>query len=167
VTVLDPPAGNTVVEYAAETYEVHWTASDAGSDPTWVSVYLNTSPVLDGNEFILPQSLNTDGTVGLHVINSAGFDPGTYWVYCSVTDGGTTTGDWSEGTITFAVQTPCPGDTNGDRMVASDDLQALLDAWGASQLDAHYNPAADFDLNGEIESADLQVLLDFWSHTCE
>lgn len=101
VTVVNPPAGNVEVEHAIENYVVTWNASDPDADLTWVTVYVNTVPALNGNEYLLPTTLNTPGSQGLAPINSAEFPPGTYWVYCSVTDGGTVTGNWSQGTITF------------------------------------------------------------------
>ena len=101
ITVTNPPAGNVSVKHAVENYVVTWNASDPDADPTWVTVYVNSSPILDGNEVMLPTTLNVPGTQGLAPINSAELLPGTYWVYCSITDGGTVTGGWSQGTVTF------------------------------------------------------------------
>jgi len=101
VTVIDPPAGDVEVEHGTENYVVTWNASDPEADLTWVTVYVNTTPSLNGNQEMLFTTLNTPGSQGLAPINSAELEPGTYWVYCSVTDGGTVTGSWSQGTITF------------------------------------------------------------------
>ena len=101
VTVIDPPAGDVHVEHGVENYVVTWSASDPEADLTWVTVYVNTVPSLNGNEEMLYTTLHTPGSQGLAPINSAELEPGTYWVYCSVTDGGTVTGSWSQGTITF------------------------------------------------------------------
>ena len=101
VTVIDPPAGDVEVEHGTENYVVTWNASDPEADLTWVTVYVNTVPSLNGNEVMMQTTLYTPGSQGLAPINSAEIDPGTYWVYCSITDGGTVTGSWSQGTITF------------------------------------------------------------------
>ena len=101
ITVTNPPAGNVSVKHAVENYVVTWNASDPDADPTWVTVYVNTTPALNGNEVMLPTTLNVPGSQGLAPINSAELPAGTYWVYCSITDGGTVTGSWSPGTVTF------------------------------------------------------------------
>jgi hypothetical protein len=80
---------------------VTWTASDPDGDPTWVTVFANHEPVLDGNEQLLGSTVNTDGAQGFAVINTAELEHGTYWVYCAVTDGGTLGGSWSRGTVTL------------------------------------------------------------------
>ena len=99
--VTAPPAGDVSRNHGLETYTVQWTASDPESDLTWVTVYVNTTPALNGSQIRLPTSLHTPGAQGFYVINSADFNPGTYWVYTEITDGGTTTGSWSAGTVTF------------------------------------------------------------------
>jgi hypothetical protein len=48
----------------------------------------------------------------------------------------------------------CPADLDGDGVVDSADLGALLSAWGT--------PAADLDGNGIVDSADLGALLSAW-----
>ena len=101
IAVLAPPAGNVDVQHASENYTVTWNATDPEGDLTWVSVYVNTVPALNGDEILLPSSMNTPGGQGFAVINSAELNVGMYWVYCSVTDGGTVTGSWSQGTVTF------------------------------------------------------------------
>ena len=100
VTVLHPPAGNTYVSESG-VYTTTWAANDPEGNQTWVDVYVNTSPMLDGNEIFLPSSQNTPGTQGFYVINPAGLPLGTYYVYTKITDGGTTSGDWSTGTFTI------------------------------------------------------------------
>jgi hypothetical protein len=49
---------------------------------------------------------------------------------------------------------PCTGDLDGNGVVDSADLGALLSAWGT--------PAADLDGNGIVDSADLGALLSAW-----
>lgn len=151
ITVVDPPLGDQVRVYGYETYTAIWTQSDPESDPTWVTVLLNTAPILDGNEFTLASSINTPGAVGLHVINSAEFDPGTYWVYCRITDGGTTTGAWSDGTLTFAY------DSDGDGVVDANDNCPTYPNPGQEGCGSHGDVSGD---DGVIDATDLQVLID-------
>lgn len=100
VTPIDP-AGTETRIHGQQTYTANWSASDFENDLTWVSLFANTTPALDGNETLLPTSLHTDGAQGFYIINSADLDPGTYYFYFSITDGGTTTGAWSTGTVEF------------------------------------------------------------------
>jgi hypothetical protein len=100
ITVQNPPAGNARVPQI-NTYTTTWSATDPEGNLTWVDVFLNTSPVLDGNEIFLPSSQATPGTQGFYVINPANIPEGTYYVYTRITDGGTVAGDWSTGTITI------------------------------------------------------------------
>ena len=99
VSVVDPKAGSDFILQGQDTYTVTWTSSDPDGDDTWARVYANTSPSLDGNEVLLSVSGYQEAGLGAFIINSAYLGIGTYWVYVEVTDGGTTTGDWSEGTI--------------------------------------------------------------------
>lgn len=101
VSVTNPPAGDTSLIHGFDTYQVEWSFSDPEDDDCWVSVYVNTTPQLDGNEFLLPTSVATEADQSFYVVNTAYLDHFTYYVYCEITDGGTKTGDWSEGTMTI------------------------------------------------------------------
>lgn len=183
IDVLTPPAGDTQRTYAAETYDITWTASDGNANPTWVTMYLNDTPTLDGTEIMLPSSLNTPGTTGFYVINSADFDPGTYWVYASITDGGTTTGAWSDGTISF-VNPVCIADMSGssdpndpgygvpDGELDSSDFFYYLDLFASGNADADLSGASDplspfYGVpDGIIDSADFFYFLDAFMAGC-
>jgi hypothetical protein len=65
----------------------------------WVRVYANTSPGFDGNELLLPTSVNIDAGLGFYVVNTSYLSFDTYWFYVSVSDGGTSTGEWSDGNV--------------------------------------------------------------------
>lgn len=108
ITVLNPPAGNTRVPEIGS-YTATWSSSDPEGNETWVDVFLNASPVLDGNEIFLPSSQATPGSQGFFVINPANIPEGTYYVYTRITDGGTVAGDWSTGTITIVPVTGAKG----------------------------------------------------------
>lgn len=102
ITVVNPPAGDTMLVHGLDTYKVGWSHADAESDECWVSVFYNTVPMLNGNEVLLPTSLHTSAAQGFFIINSAYVpEDSSLYVYCRITDGGTTTGSWSSGTVTF------------------------------------------------------------------
>jgi hypothetical protein len=108
VAVTAPPAGDVLVAHGYETYNTTWEANDPESNETWVNVYVNSVPELDGNEILLPDSRNTPADQGSFVINTAYLAEGTYYVYVEITDGGTIGGSWSEGTLTLFDATSAP-----------------------------------------------------------
>ncbi len=132
IDVINPPAGDTRREHGSENYMLTWTSNDPESNETWVSVYANTSPTFDGNEILMPTSINTPAAFGQYIINSAELAPdNTYWFFAEITDGGTVGGEWSDGTVTFFDH--CVGDiatdlgTIGpDGQVSFGDFLALL-----------------------------------------
>jgi hypothetical protein len=99
IDVLDPPAGQILVQQGVETYTVTWSASDPEANPLWVNVYVNHEPVWNGQQILLPTSTNTPGEHGLHVINTSELGFGPWYVYAQVSDGGSVTGEWSDGSI--------------------------------------------------------------------
>ena len=159
IEVTQPPAGNLELIYGQDTYQVQWNASDLDADPTWVTFYLNTQPVLDGNELKDFASVNTPGTLGQATINSSAYPGDTYWVYCEVTDGGTRTGDWSEGTVSFVPPVVCVADLDGNG-----NTDVLDFAIFAGQFSSSVTPGqgADFDSNGIVDIFDFAIFLGDW-----
>ncbi len=122
VTVVDPSVGDTALIHGLDTYKVGWNHVDPEADECWVSVFVNSAPVLNGNELLLPTSLNTPAAQGFYIINSAYVPADTsLYVYCRITDGGTTTGSWSTGTVTFLHQDHAHGSIAG-MVIDSDSL---------------------------------------------
>lgn len=113
IDLLDPPAGDVRREHGIENYTMTWTSNDPEGNETWVNVYANTTPAFDGNEVLLPTSINTPAGLGQYVINSAELAPdNTYWFFAEITDGGSVGGEWSDGTVTFYDH--CEGDIAND-----------------------------------------------------
>jgi hypothetical protein len=111
IDVIQPAAGTQFRTQGAETFTVTWNATDPESGPMWAHVYANTSPTFDGNEILIPSSINMDASLGFHVVNTAYLTINTYWFYVAVSDGGTTIGEWSDGNVklldaTTAVEPP-------------------------------------------------------------
>ncbi len=61
-------------------------------------------------------------------------------------------------TGSYTVETTLPGDVNGDGQVNVADLVPFAKAFGSSQNDPNYNPAADFDQNGYINIYDAKAI---------
>lgn len=99
IDVIEPATGTQFRIHGAETFTVTWNASDPESGPMWATVYTNTSPAFDGSEVLLPTAVNLDASLGFHVVNTAYLSIDTYWFYVAVSDGGSTTGEWSDGTL--------------------------------------------------------------------
>jgi hypothetical protein len=158
IAVVNPPAGDVRVRHSFDTYTTTWSVSDPESNPTWVTVYLNASPVLDGNEILMPPSVNTPGASGAHIINSAYVEPGTYWVYASATDGGTMSGAWSAGTVTFF---ECIADLTLDGVVDSGDLAEFVTLFTAGDA------GADVTGDGQVDSGDLAAFVAAFLEGCD
>lgn len=159
VTVIDPPAGDIVLVHGEDAYPVTWTASDPDGDPTWVTLYANTVPALDGGEIKIDSSLHTPGADGTHIINSAYLPEGTYYFFAEITDGGTTTGAWSPGTVTWA-GAACDVDINRDGFVDFADYLAFLDLYDSQ------DEAADLNGDGLVDFGDYLVFLDLYATGC-
>jgi len=158
VNVINPPAGDVSLIHGAENYTLTWSTSDPENNETWVTIYANTSPTLDGNEILLPTSINTAGSLGSYVINSAYLDTATYWFFAEVSDGGSTTGDWSEGTITF---TPfCVADMDNNAVLNIDDINLFAQRFVSNDL------AADIDGNGVLNIDDINMFAQSFVEGC-
>ncbi|NUO49518.1 MAG: hypothetical protein HOV80_11745, partial [Polyangiaceae bacterium] len=107
IAITAPGPGNVDVAHAIDTYNATWTASDPEGDATWVTLWLNEQPSLDGTQILLETSRMTPGEEGFHIVNTSYAPEGTYWVYAEVTDGGTTVGTWSPGTVSFVPNPVC------------------------------------------------------------
>ena len=68
--------------------------------------------------------------------------------------GGATGGGFGVLNLGCVATAPCDADLNGDRVVNSADLTALLNAWNT--------PNADITGDGNTGSADLTALLNAW-----
>lgn len=62
--------------------------------------------------------------------------------------------------------TPCLGDLNGDGVVDLADLAIILGAFGCSQKDVCYDPAADINDDGVVDITDYALLLSNFSNEC-
>ena len=99
IDVIEPAVGTQFRIHGAETFAVTWNATDPESGPMWATVYANTSPVFDGNELLLPTGINLDASLGFHIVNTTYLSVDIYWFYVALSDGGSTTGEWSDGKV--------------------------------------------------------------------
>ena len=153
-----PPAGDTEVHQGEELYRMEWNISDPENNNTWVTIWANTSPTFDGNEIIMPTSVNTPGDQGFYVINTAYLDLGTYWILGVATDGGSNTEAVSLGTITLVEY--CEADFNRDGNADTLDVLDFLTAWAAD------DPDADMNGDGNIDVLDVLTFLNVWNSGC-
>lgn len=158
LAITQPPVGDVRIHQGEETFRVEWDISDPESNDTWVTVWANTQPAFDGNEIIMPTSVNTPGNQGFYIINTAYLDLGTYWILGRATDGGTNTTAVSEGTISIVEF--CEADFDGDGTVNTLDVLAFLSAWGVG------DPEADVNGDGQINTLDVLTFLNIWNTGC-
>ncbi len=131
LTLTTPVQADTIL-HGFDTYPVEWNYSDPEGNSAWVTFYVNDQPVLDGTEFMLPQTRYTPAEFGQATINSAYLDSTTYYVYGEITDGGSVSGSWATGTLTlipppccFALTGNVDCDPSGETGLA--DLSTLID----------------------------------------
>ena len=158
LVITTPPAGDTVIELGEDSYRNEWNASDPENNDTWVTIYANETPTFDGNEILMPTSVNTPGDQGFYIINTAYLEEGTYYILGEITDGGTTTTAVSPGTLT--VVDFCDGDFNRDGNVNTQDVLDFLNAWNADDADA------DINGDGSIDILDVLDFLNIWNAAC-
>jgi hypothetical protein len=127
IIVIDPPLGDSAMIHGVHTYKVSWSYNDPELDECWVSVYYNTTQTLNGNQKLLPTSLNLPAAQQSYVINSAYVpEDSSLYIYCQITDGGITTGRWSQGTVTFLHHDHAHGSIAG--MVINSDSLPIANA---------------------------------------
>ena len=157
INVTDPPPGDVQIVHGQDTYEVHWNSSDPESDPTWVTFFLNGTPVLDGNELKDFANANTPGAVGMATINSSAYPPGTYYIYCEITDGGSRSGDWSDGTLSLVPPVGCLGDLDNDGDTDVVDFAFFV---GEFAMTVVPGTGADLDGSGMVDVLDFGMFAD-------
>ena len=71
--------------------------------------------------------------------------------------------DTADNTLTDGtVKIKHPGDANDDGVLNAYDLGILAKAWGTKVGDALYDPRADFNGDGKIDTQDHEILKDYW-----
>jgi len=153
ITTTAPPVGNVNVLHAIDNYSVNWTFSDPEADKCWVTVYVNSAPVLNGSQVLLPTSINTDASAGLFNINTSELPLGTYYVYCQISDAGTVTGSWAPGTITLVennISGTIAGTVTGAGGLPLADLTVTLINTGST---ARTNNSGQYAFNGLLSSS--------------
>lgn len=155
VDVILPPAGITTLEQGIDHPTVSWDHSDPENDPTWVSVYVNDRPFLDGNETLVPTTRNLDAKNQFVTVNSAYLPLGNHWFYVAISDGGTVVGDWSQGYVVLEPNSLSPGQAR----------YTFEPGWTAFSLKAH--PKAPLSASAWVQRAadtgfDIGLLVRFF-----
>ncbi|HSH00796.1 MAG TPA: dockerin type I repeat-containing protein, partial [candidate division Zixibacteria bacterium] len=158
VTALAPASEDTLV-HGLEMFQVVWEFSDPEGDSCWALVYANTVPAFDGAETLVSRSGYVPAALGGYMVNSAHLQVATYWFYVLVTDGGSVSGAWSDGTVTFSSSLSCPaGDANGSGSIDIGDVTFLVDFIfrGGPQPELS---AGDANADATVNIADITYLL--------
>ncbi len=158
ITVTEPSQDLHLV-HGVDTVKVEWNSSDPDGDPTWVTVYANTTPAFDGHEILIPTSLNSPGALGSHVVNSAYLNAATYYFACVVTDGSTTSVSWSPATATFG-ENGCLSDFNHDGFVNGDDYDHFAEHFEGGEGEA------DLNSDGFVNGDDYDIFAEHFEAGC-
>ncbi|MDX2118612.1 MAG: lysyl oxidase family protein [Planctomycetota bacterium] len=138
VQMLFPDAGDHQYIHGIDAVLLRWSASDPTDNPTWVTLWFNAVPERDGNEISVETVRLVPGAQSCAVLNSAHIPPGTWWVYAEITNGGGTSGSWSDGTITL-LDEHCDADLNHDGVVNATDLDTFLAAFAEGDVISDIN----------------------------
>ncbi|MCS5628530.1 MAG: lysyl oxidase family protein [Planctomycetes bacterium] len=147
VETLTPAAGDVRIRHGLDLYMVNWAHTDPENDTAWVTVYLNETRELDETAEMIDPSLHTNASLGFVIINSAEVDPGTYYVYCQITDGGMTRGDWSDGTLTIV-------DLGAACVLAGNGNDCNENGF-SDECDIEFGESADCNKNGIPDDCDI------------
>ena len=147
VETLTPAAGDVRIRHGLDLYMVNWAHTDPENDTAWVTVYLNETRELDETAEMIAPSLHTNASLGFVIINSAEVNPGTYYVYCQITDGGMTRGDWSEGTLTIV-------DLGAACVLAGNGNDCNENGF-SDECDIEFGESADCNKNGIPDDCDI------------
>ena len=147
VETLTPAAGDVRIRHGLDLYMVNWAHTDPENDTAWVTVYLNETRELDETAEMIAPSLHTNASLGFVIINSAEVNPGTYYVYCQITDGGMTRGDWSDGTLTIV-------DLGAACVLAGNGNDCNENGF-SDECDIEFGESADCNKNGIPDDCDI------------
>ena len=147
VETLTTAAGDVRIRHGLDLYMVNWAHTDPENDTAWVTVYLNETRELDETAEMIDPSLHTNASLGFVIINSAEVDPGTYYVYCQITDGGMTRGDWSDGTLTIV-------DLGAACVLAGNGNDCNENGF-SDECDIEFGESADCNKNGIPDDCDI------------
>lgn len=159
VNVTFPGPGDHTFVHGIDAVLLTWQASDPDNDPTWVTLFFSAAPDLDGTLLSTETVRLIPGSQGFAVLNTAHIPPGTWWVYAQVTDGGTVTGEWSQGTISL-VEEHCHADLNNDGEVTAADFDVFLAAF------AEGDASADIDQDDFLTYEDFDHFIEHFEAGC-
>lgn len=151
---------------------------DAGDND---AVLVGVTTDLDGKSRFFDCPFKSDsgnpGVVGPPVVDMGAYEVQCFisvykddikWSQPPVEDNRGRINGWDEVSVLDAncwdCPTQCHGDADCNGYVDQTDLNILTAAYGTSSGEPNYNPCADFDRDGDVDSSDHSILLSAW-HT--
>lgn len=169
VGVEDPPVPDWLFSgFASDPYGLNEAFPPADGDAMYTVLAPLGEQVLAPPEGLLLTTFvfhttEQTGVAIVHIAASAGDPPGQTRVFSGDTPNTVITGTLGDATVEIVCAT-CPGDLTGDDLVALDDLVVLLAHYGMN--DGAGPDDGDFDCDGDVDAADLAILLMRYGQWC-
>ncbi|BBO22551.1 MAG: pre-peptidase C-terminal domain-containing protein [Fimbriimonadaceae bacterium] len=155
--VVTEPSVTMYVEYAEETFPVHWNGSDPDGDPKWVSLFLTPSKDDPSGAIEIPGYQNLYGYMGQVNVNTVTLPIGKWYVMVQATDGGAYSESWAPASVTLFIH----GDLNLDGALTMADFD-LLRPWVEDAevviLPPGWHRIADMNHDDVVDHQDLEML---------
>ncbi|HRK22600.1 MAG TPA: lysyl oxidase family protein [Fimbriimonadaceae bacterium] len=155
ITVTQPALPGIWVERSLETFPVAWSGTDPEGDPKFVTIFMDRNRVFGPTNQPVPGYENINGGSGGVNINTVGLGLGKWNVFVRATDGAAFNDVWAPGYVGIYLK----GDLDFDGVLTPLDLKLL------GTYDPHftgmpegYNPIADMNRDGVVNSADFKLL---------
>lgn len=149
-SLISPPDGPNI---STTTPTLTWSSSASADSYT---LLVNTAPTMQNPLYTLSGITQTTYQLPAGVLSDG---QRYYWQVRAVNSACATTS--SPSVFTFGVVLPfCTGDADRNLTVDFDDVNAVLQHWGAS------GPLGDADNNGLVNFLDVQIVLSHWLRIC-
>lgn len=156
VTLTQPASPGVWVEYAHETFPVHWSGSDPENDPKFVSLFLSRVLGDSQNATMIPGYQDILGYSYQANVNTVSLPLGKSYVLARASDGGAYSEAWAPGFVVIYVK----GDLDFDGRITKRDLK-LLEPYvlvRRSTLPDGWIRIADMDEDGDVDFADYLII---------
>ncbi|MBL8048167.1 MAG: pre-peptidase C-terminal domain-containing protein [Chthonomonas sp.] len=152
------------VERSYETFPIGWTTTDPENDPRTVSIFRDRDNVFDKTTQEVTGYQNLPSTDLLVNMNTAEMDPGNWFYFLRVSDGGLTQTKVTRRPVVIYIK----GDWNYDGHVHQDDYDAAWGGRGRQNFVRAMTPKRmallDYDRDGDVDGMDEMMMIEDIEH---